>query len=61
MKEKYCDCLYGEDALLLGKVKWVQHKIVSIPSKHALSSLPELGAGAERCGLPGRRELFLLL
>lgn len=36
---------YGEDALLLGKVKWVQHEIVSIPSKHALSSLPGAGGG----------------
>lgn len=39
VKEKYFDFFYSEAAQLLRKLKWAQHEIVFIPSKHALSSL----------------------
>lgn len=52
VKEKYFDCLLWQAALLLGTLKWVQHKIVFIPSKHALSSLPRAGGGVGKVQPP---------
>lgn len=34
---------YGEAVLLLRKLEWVQHEIILIPSKHALSLLSRAG------------------
>lgn len=50
---------YGEAVLLLRKLKWVQHEIILIPSKHALSLLSRAGGRVGKVQLRWRLAALL--